>query len=101
MNGYTKSEIMKCAWEFAKNAAKKFGGKAKQYLSECLKKVWAKVKCTRRVIVPAWFIQKKLCVRFGSERKFFGFVRKETEKAVLAYIGEVEEEMWIPKSILL
>jgi hypothetical protein len=36
-----KSKIMKAAWNGAKQAAAKFGGKASQYFSECLKAVWA------------------------------------------------------------
>ena len=38
-----KSKIMKAAWNGAKQAAAKFGGKASQYLSECLKAVWSRL----------------------------------------------------------
>lgn len=37
-------EIMTRAWEIAKEAAAKFGGKAKQYISGALKAAWAEAK---------------------------------------------------------
>lgn len=36
-----KSHVLKMAWKIAKNAAKLFGGKASQYLSQSMKKAWA------------------------------------------------------------
>ncbi|HEC2198227.1 TPA: hypothetical protein R1938_002099, partial [Staphylococcus delphini] len=36
--------IMKMAWDEAKEAAKKFGGKSKEYLSEAMKNAWALLK---------------------------------------------------------
>lgn len=36
--------VMKKAWELAKEAVKNFGGKAKQYISEALKEAWKIIK---------------------------------------------------------
>lgn len=35
---------MRRAWQIAKDAAAKFGGKAKEYLSEAMKMAWAEAK---------------------------------------------------------
>jgi len=37
----SKSDVMKRAWEIARNAVKKFGGKIKEYFSASLKMAWA------------------------------------------------------------
>lgn len=37
-------KIMKRAWEIAKNAAEKFGGKAREYMAEALRMAWAEAK---------------------------------------------------------
>lgn len=39
-----KKELMKKAWGIAKEAAKKFGGKAIEYISGALKMAWAAAK---------------------------------------------------------
>lgn len=39
-----KKEVMKNAWEIAKNAAKKFGGKAIEYIAGAMKIAWAAIK---------------------------------------------------------
>lgn len=39
--------IMKRAWEIAREASAKFGGKASEYISEALKMAWAESKDTR------------------------------------------------------
>lgn len=39
-----KNEVMKNAWGIAKNAAKKFGGKAIEYIAGAMKMAWAAVK---------------------------------------------------------
>ena len=39
-----KKELMKNAWEIAKEAAKKFGGKAIEYIAGALKMAWATAK---------------------------------------------------------
>lgn len=39
-----KTEIMKRAWEIAREAAVKFGGSVKSYVSEAMKMAWAMIK---------------------------------------------------------
>lgn len=39
-----KKELMKNAWEIAKAAAKKFGGKAIEYIAGAMKMAWAAIK---------------------------------------------------------
>jgi gp111 len=39
-----KKELMTNAWEIAKNAAKKFGGKAIEYIAGAMKMAWAAIK---------------------------------------------------------
>lgn len=39
-----KKNVMKKAWEIAKEAVKKFGGKSVEYFSEALKIAWKEVK---------------------------------------------------------
>lgn len=41
---YNKSEIMKRAWEIAREAAVKFSGKVKEFFRESLKSAWAEAK---------------------------------------------------------
>ena len=36
--------VMTNAWTIARNAAKRFGGKASQYMPEAMKKAWAQIK---------------------------------------------------------
>lgn len=47
-----KSNVMKRAWEIAKNAAKKFGHSVKSYISLALKAAWAEVKGAVETIKP-------------------------------------------------
>lgn len=37
-------QIMKKAWEIAKNAARKFGGRAFEYIAEALKEAWKEIR---------------------------------------------------------
>lgn len=41
-----KKQIMKRAWEIARNGQKKFGGKVKEYFAIALKLAWKEVKST-------------------------------------------------------
>lgn len=43
---------MKTAWGEAKEAAKKFGGKSKEYISEAMKNAWS-------LLIEVWGITKK------------------------------------------
>lgn len=40
----SKSEIMKRAWQIAREGQKKFGGKVREYISESMKMAWAEAK---------------------------------------------------------
>ena len=97
-NRYTMSTIMKGAWELARRGAKKFGGSAREYFAESLKKVWARVK--KMVYVPTWFINKKSTVGMFTKMERALKV-KETEKAVYVSLLVDGECMWVPKSVLL
>jgi hypothetical protein len=48
----SKSDTFKTAWNYARYAASKFGGKAKSYFSECLKRVY---RATERTLNDAIF----------------------------------------------
>ncbi|HEC2192637.1 TPA: hypothetical protein R1935_001269 [Staphylococcus delphini] len=50
--------IMKTAWGEAKEAAKKFGGKSKEYISEAMKNAWS-------LLIEVWGITKKCDVQKG------------------------------------
>ncbi|HAR5890739.1 TPA: hypothetical protein I1581_001017, partial [Staphylococcus pseudintermedius] len=50
--------IMKTAWGEAKEAAKKFGGKSKEYISEAMKNAWS-------LLIEVWGITKKYDVQEG------------------------------------
>ena len=39
-----KSQVMKNAWKIAKEGAKKFGGKAIEYIAEAMKMAWSSAK---------------------------------------------------------
>ena len=39
-----KSQVMSLAWKIAKEAVKKFGGKAIEYIAEAMKMAWAAIK---------------------------------------------------------
>lgn len=44
-----KKEVMTRAWEIAREAAAKFGGKASQYIGEALKEAWIIIKLKKIV----------------------------------------------------
>lgn len=43
-------QVMVKAWEIAKAAVIKFGGKAKEYIAEAMKMAWAEVKAPKAVV---------------------------------------------------
>ena len=45
-----KKELMTNAWEIAKEAAKKFGGKAIEYIAGAMKMAWAAIKIVTLVL---------------------------------------------------
>lgn len=44
-------QIMKKAWEIAREAAAKFGGKAAEYMSEALRMAWAEIRGTAKKVI--------------------------------------------------
>ena len=49
-----KSQVMSLAWKIAKEAAKKFGGKAIEYIAGALKMAWAAARKTPAHTVSQW-----------------------------------------------
>ena len=43
----TKSEIMKRAWQIAREGAKRFGGNSKKYFTEALREAWAETRMAK------------------------------------------------------
>ncbi|MCE2265860.1 hypothetical protein GPX01_08835 [Streptococcus thermophilus] len=87
-----KKEIMKNAWGIAKNAAKKFGGKAIEYIAEALKMAWATAKGGNTSLAKFQAIEAKMrkagkhsmvqVLNFAKEVKF-----NEVMHKVGAYYG--------------
>lgn len=106
----TKSTLFKNAWTFAKQGAKKFGGSAKEYFAEALKKAWAFLKefntpgFSTGLEIKQWFVnknftqQEKMVIN-SSDRE----VVKETEKAVQILFSSKYGNLtkWVPKSCLV
>lgn len=46
-----KKEIMKRAWEIARQGAEKFGGKAIEYIAEALKIAWKEAKQPKEIVL--------------------------------------------------
>ena len=59
-----KKEIMKRAWEIAKQGAKKFGGKAIEYIAEALKIAWNEVKTIMKIE------NEKIKVKYNEWKKY-------------------------------
>ena len=105
-----KRDLMIKAWEYAKYAAAKMGGKAYQYMSPALRKAWAVLKKANNTTlklsdIPAWIINKNLTVdgRYGVRYHFDSLeVIRETEKAVLItfHTSLDDYNMWCPKSVI-
>lgn len=55
-----KKEIMKKAWKIAKEAAKKFGGKAIEYIAEAMKMAWAAIKDNGTSLAKFQAIEEKM-----------------------------------------
>lgn len=101
-------QVMVKAWEIAKAAVNKFGGKAKEYIAEAMKIAWAQVKTASTITiveVKNWFVNKN----FTSEQAYaindadrFQIV-DETEKAyklrVATAFGNIVS--WFPKSVCM
>lgn len=94
--------IMKRAWEIAKEAVKRFGGKCREYFSEALRQAWDESKETR-FAVKAWFHKNKM-KEIGKNVKSVNVfaILKESEKAVQVFVGDnrTYAVYWCPKSCL-
>lgn len=69
-------EIMTNAWEIAKNAAKKFGGKAIEYISGALKMAWKMAKGLSEKQIKA--LENKgfnRWTKYGKDRLYFDMVK--------------------------
>lgn len=72
----TKVNIMINAWEIAKNAAKKFGGKAIEYISGALKMAWKMAKGLSEKQIKA--LENKgfnRWTKYGKDRLYFDMVK--------------------------
>ena len=82
-----KKEIMKNAWGIAKNAAKKFGGKAIEYIAEALKMAWSDAKVSNTSLAKFQAVEEKMrkagkysmiqVLDFAKEVKFNEVMHKE------------------------
>lgn len=55
-----KKEIMKNAWEIAKEAVKNFGGKAIEYIAEAMKMAWAAAKAGNTSLAKLQAVEAKM-----------------------------------------
>lgn len=55
-----KKELMTNAWGIAKNAAKKFGGKAIEYIAGAMKMAWAAIKDSDTSLAKFQAIEAKM-----------------------------------------
>lgn len=96
-----KAHVMKRAWEIAKKAVKKFGGKVKEFFAQALKMAWAEVKDVKevftgyaRVTVDGYTLSFKAWEKYGKKRIYINEVKGQEgqrEQTTGAYIenGEV------------
>lgn len=71
-----KKQIMKRAWEIAKQGQKKFGGKVKEYFAESLKMAWAESrKATVTTTTGSRKHKNRVALITGTDARF-GFARK-------------------------
>ena len=116
MTKLAKQLIMKVAWNLAKNGAKRFGGKAVEYLSESMKTAWKVYKHQKSRFdndfagIAPWFIKKELSLtaRTVNHDSQLKIVRK-TEKAALIectiyamnHKNIIDRcQFWAPKSVI-
>lgn len=100
--------VMKNAWEIARNAVVKFGGNVKEYFAASLKLAWANAKCAVKTVyaIKDWFVDKN----FSNEQAYAINcecdrieVTKETEKAynVTFHTAYGKIFSWVPKSVCM
>lgn len=81
-----KKEIMKRAWEIARQGAEKFGGKAIEYIAEALRMAWKEAKQPKEIVLKIrhqpsggkeWIAEiTGRHPRFNFERKFLNAVAR-------------------------
>lgn len=92
-------KIMKRAWEIAKNAAEKFGGKAREYMAEAIRMAWAEARETAKkafsgIATMMWKITEnagfevifKLWENYGKKRIYFQSNSTRSQVALKGYI---------------
>lgn len=82
-----KKEVMTNAWKIAKEAVKKFGGKAIEYISEAMKMAWAAAKGENTSLAKFQAVEEKMrkagkysmiqVLDFAKEVKFNEVMHKE------------------------
>ena len=87
-----KSQVMSLAWKIAKEAVKKFGGKAIEYIAEAMKMAWSDAKGSNTSLAKFQAIEDKMnktgkhsmvqVLNFAKEVNF-----KEVMHKVGAYYG--------------
>ncbi len=98
-------KVMVRAWEIAREAVKKFGGKVKEFFQQALIMAWEEVKTmnSEHIVIKSWFLAKNFT---EGERYAISVsdlaIEKETEKAV--FIKAVSDfgiiRFWCPKACL-
>lgn len=99
--------IMKRAWEIAREGQSKFGGKVSDYLSESLKMAWAEAKNQDNEVVAIkdWFIRKNFNQHEAYAISVADYIKvaRETEKAyyleIVTEFGNIKT--WAPKSVCM
>ena len=97
--------IMKRAWQIAKEAVVKFGGKVKEYFAQSLKMAWAEQKNRgMHVYIKDWFLNKVDIPYYAIPQAEVMIIR-ESEKAYFVCMdtettdGETDLSLkiWVPK----
>lgn len=98
-------KVMVRAWEIAREGARKFGGKVKEFFQQALIIAWREVKTmnSEHIVIKSWFLAKNFT---EGERYTISVsdlsIEKETEKAVFikadSDFGFIK--FWAPKSVL-
>ena len=87
--------IMKRAWEIAREGQSKFGGKAVEYFAEALKNAWAEAKGSQKATITTSSGSRKhkswVAEIIGTHPRW-GFARK---------FVEADEETWMEKTYSL
>lgn len=106
----TKRIIMENAWKLARQGAKKFGGKAVEYIAEAMKAAWAAYKALRAkkggqiaMILPK-FLKENYSEKKAHEVYNATYtILDQTEDAlyISAMNFPIEHKIWVPKSAVI